>query len=72
MTWKKTYTTWLEKYLKGAEGRTIKKTEVNEEGFPRLILDNGFVLEISQDEEGNGPGFIFGLPDPSDRGKKHD
>lgn len=55
---------WLKKYLKGAVGRKIVKVDVSEDGFPQLILDNGAILEISQDEEGNGPGFIFGLPDP--------
>jgi len=26
---------------------------------------NIFELEVSQDPEGNGPGFIFGLPSPT-------
>lgn len=55
---------WLKKYLKGAIGKKIVKVHVTECGFPQLILDNGTILEISQDEEGNGPGFIFGLPIP--------
>lgn len=26
---------------------------------------NSYRLEVSQDPEGNGPGFIFGLPNPN-------
>ena len=26
-------------------------------------------VEVSTDEEGNGPGFLFGLPNPNDRAK---
>lgn len=28
------------------------------------------VLEVSQDPEGNGPGFLFGLPTPNQSGVK--
>ena len=55
---------WLKKYMKGLEGRKIVKTGVNSEGFPFFVLDNKAKIEVSQDEEGNGPGFLFGLPDP--------
>ena len=41
--------------------------EFGGKGFPQFMveLQNGerIVIEISQDEEGNGGGFIFGLPD---------
>ena len=33
---------------------TVKKTGVKEP----------YIIEVSQDEEGNGPGFLFGLPTP--------
>jgi hypothetical protein len=55
---------WLKKYLKPLEGRKIVKTGVNKDGFPFFTLDNKVKIEISQDPEGNGPGFLFGLPDP--------
>lgn len=55
---------WLKKYIKPLEGRTIKKTGVSKDGFPFFVLDNGVRCEISRDEEGNGPGFLFGLPRP--------
>lgn len=55
---------WLKKYLASLVGRTIVKVGVNAEGFPKLYLDDKSVLEVSCDEEGNGPGFIFGLPNP--------
>ena len=59
------YNAWTKKYIKPLEGRTIIKTGVNKDGFPVIHLDNGWKLEISRDEEGNGAGFIFGLPIPN-------
>jgi len=62
---------WLEKYLQPLTGGEITKVETFQEYggvWPRLYVKNGdeeYVLEISQDPEGNGPGFIFGLPDPA-------
>lgn len=53
---------WLRKYIEQLKGRTIVATGVNEEGFPLLILDNGVQVSIARDEEGNGPGWIEGLP----------
>jgi hypothetical protein len=55
---------WARKYYKTLEGRTIKKTGVTRDGFPFFVLDDGTQCEISRDEEGNGPGFLFGLPIP--------
>lgn len=55
---------WMRKYLAPLVGRTIKETGVEEGGFPFFVLDNGNKIEISADEEGNGPGFLFGLPRP--------
>jgi hypothetical protein len=69
--------TWLREYLKPLEGATIQATgaTVEDDGFglieawPRLIVKakDGTVydLQVSQDEEGNGPGFLFGLPNPN-------
>jgi hypothetical protein len=55
---------WMKKYLKPLEGRTIKETGIGENGFPFFVLDNGNKIEVSSDGEGNGPGFLFGLPRP--------
>ena len=56
--------TWMKKYLKHLEGKKIVSTGVNKDGFPFFILDDKSKIEVSQDEEGNGPGFLFGLPQP--------
>ena len=65
---------WLTKYLQPLVGGTITAvgvgTENEDEAWPRLSVTakDGktiYELEISQDEEGNGPGVIFGLPFPS-------
>lgn len=56
---------WLKKYMKYLEGKKIVKTGVNKEGFPFFTLDDGSKIEVSRDPEGNGPGFLFGLPQPT-------
>jgi len=63
---------WMMKYLKPLEGRTIKKTGVDKDGFPYFTLDDGTKIEVSCDEEGNGPGFLFGLHVPIDTEKEKD
>lgn len=37
-----------------------------------IVTPNGdkLVLEVSQDPEGNGPGFLFGLPTANQSGEK--
>ena len=60
---------YYDKYYKQLEGFKISKflgiTEEDDmvEGFPRFLLTKpGFesvVIEVSQDPEGNGPGFLF-------------
>lgn len=63
---------WLIKYYQGAIGFKIVGVGITEDGFPQLILQKGrgktreeIVLEVSCDEEGNGAGFLFGLPLPA-------
>ena len=67
---------WLKKYYGSLEGATINKVSVKVEddmGWPQLwpvlhvTLKDGSTadLELSQDEEGNGPGFMYGLPLPA-------
>ena len=55
---------WLKKYLKPLEGKKIVKTGVNKDGYPVLTLSDGTKIEVSKDAEGNGPGWLFGLPYP--------
>ena len=62
---------WLIKYYSGAIGFKIVGATISPDGFPQLICQKGrgkereeIVIEVSQDEEGNGAGFLFGLPMP--------
>jgi hypothetical protein len=66
---------WLEKYLEPLKGATITKVAVKtqdeggySEDWPVLTMkfSDGYVgdVEVSRDEEVNGPGFLFGLPVP--------
>jgi hypothetical protein len=52
------------RYYKQLLGRKIINIGCTEDGFWYFKLDNGLQIEISCDEEGNGPGFLFGLPHP--------
>ena len=69
---------WMEKYLAPLVGGTITAVEgfVEDECdiWPRIhvTLASGeeVVIEVSQDEEGNGPGFPFGLPLPQNQNKE--
>ena len=64
---------WNNGYYTQLEGATILKfkgtdpDDFGSRGFPQFIakLKTGEVVELtlSQDEEGNGGGFMFGLPD---------
>lgn len=56
--------TWTEKYMKHLEGKKIVKAGVTKNGYPFFTLDDKSKIEVSRDEEGNGPGFLFGLPTP--------
>jgi hypothetical protein len=67
--------TWTEKYLKPLEGLKVVKTGQSPDGFPKIVFEGKskmtgkkerFECEVSQDGEGNGPGFIFGLPRPTE------
>jgi hypothetical protein len=53
---------WLKAYLAPLVGRTIRSVSVGSDGFPVLTLSDGQEVLVSRDEEGNGPGFLFGLP----------
>jgi hypothetical protein len=70
---------YMNKYYSALKGAIITDTKMSEpepgedtdgwyESYPTLhaTLQDGteVILEISRDPEGNGPGFIFGLPVP--------
>jgi hypothetical protein len=69
---------WLKDYLSPLVGCTITGVDAlveDGEAWPRIkvrlpeghLIDgtNQIELEVSRDEEGNGPGFLFGLPIPT-------
>ena len=49
-----------------AEVRLLSERELEREGWPAdghvlaLVFDNGLVVYASRDDEGNGPGALFG------------
>jgi len=60
---------WNKLYYGGLVGAKCVgvKSETDDEGncWPKLTFEKDgerFVTEVSMDEEGNGPGFLFGLP----------
>jgi hypothetical protein len=62
---------WISNYLKQLVGCTITEAfAVSDDSgiWPVIVATRQdgtkFNLEISRDPEGNGPGFIFGLPNP--------
>jgi hypothetical protein len=59
---------FYQRYMESMKGGKITKVGVNADGFPffEVKMPGGITLlcEVSQDEEGNGPGFIFGLENP--------
>ena len=65
---------WFQKYYSQLNGATINyyagmhEDEMCSSAFPqfRVTLVDGeqILLEVSSDAEGNGGGFLFGLPRP--------
>ena len=64
---------WKLKYYSFLKGARIVNVEIFEDelftgpdqNWPVIIIEKDnqlFELQISRDEEGNGPGFMFGLP----------
>lgn len=71
---------FLERYLAPLVGCTITTVKIKvEDGrcWPVITAkpiragrgNETFELEISRDSEGNGPGWIFGLPHPGEESK---
>lgn len=58
---------WDHAHLAPLIGGEIVGTGVSRDGFMIITVKNGdktYSLEVSQDPEGNDPGFLFGLPHP--------
>ena len=64
---------WKLKYYSFLKGARIVNLEIfedelftgSDQNWPVIIIEKDnqlFELQISRDEEGNGPGFMFGLP----------
>lgn len=62
---------WLQDYyaqLKGARVQGVELEQYEGKLYPvlEMVLEDSTVVtvEVSRDEEGNGPGFLHGLPRP--------
>lgn len=55
---------FYDRYYRQLIGKKVTGIGCTADGFWFFVLDSGERIEISQDEEGNGPGFLFGLPIP--------
>jgi hypothetical protein len=58
---------FMKRYLKPLIGCVVTKIRARD-GFAALVFQSPdgveYVCDISSDEEGNAPGFLFGLPHP--------
>lgn len=64
---------FYELYYRHLVGATITAVGEDADGFHYFVAKRGgeeFRCEISRDEEGNGPGFLLGLPNPYDLYKR--
>jgi hypothetical protein len=71
--WEQHQVEWISRYYKGlvgwkCTGVAVKvEDEFGFEAWPVLYFSKGREpqrrIEVSRDEEGNGPGHLFGLPD---------
>lgn len=66
-------TQWSTLYYSSLVGAKVVKVDCSADEFgdvwPKITFEKDgetFEVEVSQDEEGNGPGFLFGLAMPSD------
>lgn len=60
-------TAFMKRYLKPLIGCVVTKIKTSGE-FTALVFRSPdgteYVCDLSSDEEGNSPGFLFGLPHP--------
>jgi len=58
---------FMKRYLKPLIGCVVTKIRAKD-GFTALVFrapdGTEYVCDLSSDEEGNAPGFLFGLPHP--------
>jgi hypothetical protein len=63
---------WERSYYDQLRGASVRSVGHTDDGFPVIVFTSRsgdvFVTQLSQDREGNGPGFLFGLPNPSSGG----
>ena len=64
---------WADLYISHLVGCKIVAAGVADEDgetwpYFKVVTPDGvaMTIEVSQDQEGNGPGFLFGLPNPHD------
>lgn len=60
---------FMKKYLAPLIGCVLTEVKTKPDGFVALVFappqgGKPFECELSSDEEGNAPGFLFGLPTP--------
>jgi hypothetical protein len=64
---------WLLSYLAPLKGCKVTGVSINADGYPTIDVEKKprgkpverYTLEVGRDAEGNGPGWLFGLPRPS-------
>jgi hypothetical protein len=69
-------TEWLLSYYSELMGYTVTKISIQHDdedmfdAWPQIKMTHptkpDITIEVSRDQEGNGPGFLFGLPLPTD------
>jgi len=58
---------FMKHYLKPLIGCVVIEIKDDGEGFTAIVFEKDgrrYECALSSDEEGNNPGFLFGLPEP--------
>lgn len=58
---------FMKRYLAPLIGCVVTEIKEAADGFTTIVFERGdtrYECELSSDEEGNDPGFLFGLPIP--------
>lgn len=64
---------FMRRYLAPLIGCVVTGIRAAAEGFTMIVFEKGgerYECELSSDEEGNNPGFLFGLPVPPPKRKR--
>ena len=60
---------WWRQYYGTLIGATVTAVRIDDDQWATIVFKGKdgteYKCEISRDEEGNGPGFMFGLPNPA-------